>query len=686
MSRIGRQIVLLVFASVILSVVTLTGVFLLLQTNEAVKARRAGIEATGLVLASAIADHLSQGSRQEALNVLRSITRLEHISYAAAIDKDGRRVAALGQSAMLESDIVSASDGSLATLSRGRLPVVINIVKSAQPVGKLVIVADISDLRTQLAGSAVGIILAAAAAGLLGVFAAIRLERRISGPIVSLTQAIGRIREQKNYSTKVEHQATDETGVLVDSFNSMMSEIAYRDQALERLAYFDPLTGLGNRQEFQRQLKSVLARSAGGGLQAAVMLFDLDEFKIINDSYGHTVGDAVLISVAATLKQNLAGEFHLARLGGDEFAVIAVNVETEEDIRQLLAPVIAALMRPIDIMGRQIIAGLSAGIAVLPRDGTSAGDLLRHADLALYNAKREGRGRISFYRSELDRDVQMRMELAIDLRQVIARGELEAHYQPLVNIHSGVVEGFESLIRWKHPERGYVPPGLFIPIAETNGLICDIGQWILRETCRQAREWMDSGFVVPQVSVNVSVAQIRQLDFHKQVKEAIRETRLPPGTVCLELTESLFAGATPRRVKQELENLKSGLVKLAIDDFGTGYSSLSYLQGLPFDKLKIDRAFVSGIEDNVEKRQLLRGIVDLGHALDLTVIAEGAETAGEVDLLRQMQVDQVQGYFFSKPLPAGEVMDQARRITRDFHDMFPPAGRPRVGSPLLRSA
>ena len=684
-SKIGRRIVVLVFVSVILSVVTLTGAFLVLQLHGTIEARKAGIQATGYVFASAIADHVAARDQQEALKVLRSIGRIPDIAYVVAIDANGHRIAALGKTAMLQDDTAGGDLNMVQLLRRGTLPVSIDIVRAAEPIGRLVMVADVSGLRLQLAKAMLATVLAALAAGALGVAAAVRLQRRITGPIVSLTTAMSHIREARDYSTKVTHEADDETGALVETFNAMITEIGNRDRALERMAYMDGLTGLANRQEFQRQLDALLASGLSGDTHAALFLLDLDEFKSINDSYGHSAGDKLLIDVAANLKRECPDNLQIARLGGDEFAIIGSGIATEEAAQAALAGMFASLSKPIEIMSRQVLIGASAGVAMIPRDGNSSGELLRRADLALYSAKREGRGRVHFYRPKLDEDVQVRTAIALDLQHAISGSQLEAYYQPQVNIRTGAVEGVESLLRWNHPVRGQVPPGLFIPIAESNGLICDLGHWILRESCRQAKAWIDDGFPLKQISVNVSVAQIRQFDFHREVEDILVETGLPASALCLELTESLFAGGSLKRVKHVLETLKGIGVMLAIDDFGTGYSSMSYLQGFPFDKLKIDRAFVEGIEHDADKRRLLKGMIELGHALDLSIVAEGAETVGEVAHLRKMQADQVQGYVFSRPVPAVNVVDVSAVIVSGFDERFGLPGRPQAPADLLKT-
>jgi EAL domain-containing protein (putative c-di-GMP-specific phosphodiesterase class I) len=274
--------------------------------------------------------------------------------------------------------------------------------------------------------------------------------------------------------------------------------------------------------------------------------------------------------------------------------------------------------------------------------------------------------------------MQLRSLLARDLRQAIELGQLEAHYQPQVNIQTGEVDGFESLLRWNHPVHGDVSPAKFIPIAESNGLICSLGHWILRESCSQAKAWIDEGFDIRKISVNVSIAQIRQARFELEVEEILIETRLPPSVLCLEITESLFADTSLVRVQTVLESLKGVGVKLAIDDFGTGYSSLSYLNGLPFDELKIDRAFISGIGSNASKHRLLKGMIELSHALDLSVIAEGAETQDEVKVLREMGAEQVQGYVFGRPVAAAEIPGLAQSIKALYAKQFKPRTGPRA--------
>jgi diguanylate cyclase (GGDEF)-like protein len=667
MSRIGRRIVALVLVSVTLSTVTLTGTFLWLQLRESITSRREAIQATGYVFASAIADEVAAGNQQAILNALRSIRRVPDVRQVIAIDGNGREIASLGTASMLNSDIVDENTGWYSILTHGWFPVVTEIVKAGKPVGRLLIVADIRDFRNQVATAAILTLFAALAAGGLGVAAAVRLQRRISGPIASLTRAMTHIRSARDYSLKVEHESDDETGVLVDAFNGMISEIGYRDESMRRLAHFDPLTGLANRGAFQRHLESVLSETKDANTGAVLFILDLDQFKSINDSYGHSVGDSLLMDVASRFKEECPDNLFLVRLGGDEFAVVATGVASESEAESAIAPLVAALLRPVDTFGHQILIGASVGVAMIPRDGSTTEDLLRRADLALYQAKNEGRGRVVFYRPWLDEEMQLHMSLARDLRDAAELGQLEAHYQPQVNIHSGEVDGFESLLRWNHPVHGHLGAGKFIPIAESSGLICNLGHWVMRESCRQAKAWIDQGLNVGKISVNVSVAQIRQVGFETEVEGILRDTGLPAAVLCLELTESLFADTSLMRVRNVLKKLKNLGLKLAIDDFGTGYSALSYLDGLPFDELKIDRAFVSGMASNPNKQRLIRGMIELSHALDLSVVAEGAETEDEVAILRGLGADHVQGFVYSRPVAAAEIPATVRSIKGSYN-------------------
>lgn len=423
------------------------------------------------------------------------------------------------------------------------------------------------------------------------------------------------------------------------------------ERQLEQLAYSDPLTGLANRALFKRQLATMIESCARDGQSGALLLIDLDRFKEVNDSLGHAAGDELLIHVAAVLRQELGPSPFIARLGGDEFAVLAEERGMSHVALAGLADrLIARLSGPVNLAEGEAFVGATIGIARLPEDGATTESAVRNADLALYMAKEAGRGRAQLFDPVYAQAADQRLDLGRHLRHAVETGALKAHYQPQVDLRSGRVTGFEALLRWTHPERGPISPAEFIPIAESSGLIVDLGLWVLREACRQGRAWLDAGLPARSVSVNVSPAQIWNGDFETAVSAVLAETGFPAHLLCLELTESLFVDHTEQRISRTLTSLSGLGVRLALDDFGSGYSSLGYLTRLPFDLLKVDRAFVDGISSAPEKRKLLGGIIALSHGLGMTVVAEGAELHAEVDVLRSLECDLVQGFVFSPPI------------------------------------
>ena len=475
----------------------------------------------------------------------------------------------------------------------------------------------------------------------------------------------------------VSSQAMIDSGGRTVGFQGTIQDITERKRAeeqLEKLAYFDPLTGLANRALFQREINDTLARCGRTGTSAALLLLDLDRFKEVNDSLGHAAGDELLVKVARLISRAVDAHHFLCRLGGDEFAVIVPEYQDIAEIRKLASSVNAAVAGSIQLDRGEASIGTSIGIALIPNDGANMSDLQRNADLALYRAKAEGRGRFSFFEAGMSESVQHKIALARDLRHAIDdHFGLAVHYQPQIDLATNRVTGFEALMRWKHPKFGNVPPAEFIPIAESSQLICDLGLWIIREAATQAKAWLDAGEPEREVAVNVSAAQIWNTDFAADVARILRQTGLPPHLLCLELTESLLADHTEARFRGVLLALKQLGTTLALDDFGTDYSSLGYLTQLPFDKLKIDRLFVDGITESERARKLLGGIIALGRGLGMKIVAEGAEKHAEVEILREFSCDVVQGYVFARPALADQSLAFAHSIQRD--------GPPRRGMP-----
>jgi diguanylate cyclase (GGDEF)-like protein/PAS domain S-box-containing protein len=438
------------------------------------------------------------------------------------------------------------------------------------------------------------------------------------------------------------------------------------ERKLELLAYSDPLTGLANRALFKRQLATLIDGCRLESRSGALLLIDLDRFKEVNDSLGHAAGDELLIRIAAALRLDLGPRVFIARLGGDEFAVLVERGSTSDAaLTELAERLIGRLSGPVDLTEGEAFIGATIGIARLPEHGVAAETAMRNADLALYMAKEAGRGRAQLFEPIYAQAVQQKLDLGRHLRHAVEAGTLQVHYQPQVDLRTGRVTGFEALLRWTHPERGPISPAEFIPIAESSGLIVDLGLWVLREACRQGRAWLDAGLPPRSVSVNVSPAQLWSTDFETAVSAVLAETGFPAELLCLELTENLFVDHTEQRISRMLTALSDLGVQLALDDFGSGYSSLGYLTRLPFDRLKVDRAFVDGISTAPEKRKLLGGIIALSRGLGMTVVAEGAELAAEVDVLGALDCDLVQGFVFSRPVVPDDVPLVAASIERD---------------------
>jgi diguanylate cyclase (GGDEF)-like protein len=459
------------------------------------------------------------------------------------------------------------------------------------------------------------------------------------------------------------------SGELPDGgFVQTFTDVTKRCEAearVARLASEDPLTGLPNRRVFRSALDKVsrrpssTVRDAREPIEFAVLFLDLDRFKVVNDTLGHRIGDLLLQEVAKRLKQVLRGTDVLARLGGDEFAVVVASAESRSALETLARGLIEAISQPYEIDSHRIRSSVSIGIAIGPLDGKNADDLLMAADLALYAVKAGGRGTYGFYDRSMNEGLQDRRQLEVDLREAIERGELELHYQPIIDLRSNVVTGFEALARWRHPIRGMVPPAVFIPVAEDSGLILPLGEWALTEACHRAAQWPDH----LKVSVNLSPVQFSIPSLYNVVKSILVETGLAPHRLELEITERLFMEDSAKTLSS-LHQLKQLGVRISMDDFGTGYSSLSYLRSFPYDKIKVDRAFVSDLAEGTEQVVIVQAVVSIARALGMATTAEGVETAGQREFLTALGCEEAQGYLFSKPVPIEKVPEVIAEWTR----------------------
>jgi diguanylate cyclase (GGDEF)-like protein len=415
------------------------------------------------------------------------------------------------------------------------------------------------------------------------------------------------------------------------------------------MAHHDGLTALPNRVLFRQEMERELAR-ARDGEAVAVLCIDLDHFKRVNDTLGHAAGDALLQGAADRLRACVRETDIVARLGGDEFAIVQVQAEQPRAATVLAERLIADLSRPFDIEGHQVVVGASVGIALAPSDGTEADQLMKSADMALYRAKADGRGVLRYFESEMDAKMQARRALELDLRKALVEHEFELFYQPIVDLKSNRVSGFEALLRWNHPTQGLISPADFIPIAEDMGLITPLGEWVLRQACREAAGWPER----VKVAVNLSPAQFKSKALALVVTTALADSGLAPDRLELEITESVLLQDNDT-VRGILHQLRALGVRISMDDFGTGYSSLSYLRSFPFDKIKIDQSFVRDMGQHDDSIAIVRAVAGLGRNLGMSTTAEGVETNEQLGRLREEGCTEVQGYLFSRPLPASEV-------------------------------
>ena len=444
------------------------------------------------------------------------------------------------------------------------------------------------------------------------------------------------------------------------------------NKQLRHLASHDALTGLPNRVLLDDRLAQAVAHAERDGHIFAVAMFDLDRFKIVNDSFGHRAGDELIKEVAHRIAGIARSTDTVGRLGGDEFLFIMDRLAKSEDAEHIARRAVAALQVPIRLGGVDIHTSSSIGIAVFPTDANSVETLLANADAAMYCAKQRGRNNIQCYASGMNSVTQDKVKLESDLHEALALGQFELHYQPKVDTATGGIHGAEALVRWRHPQRGLIPPGEFIPMAEACGLIDSIGAWVVREGCRQARAWQLEGLPHLRVAVNLSAFQFRHGNLLQMIREALQAADLEPRFLEVEITESALM-SDPEESVTILEQLSRMGVVVSVDDFGTGYSSMSYLRRFPIDKLKIDRGFIAELISRADDASIVKAIVSLAHSLHLKVVAEGVETEEQLALLKSIGCDQYQGFCFSPAVPAPSFATLLRESQQKSDSIVDPA-------------
>ena len=502
----------------------------------------------------------------------------------------------------------------------------------------------------------------------LGIFlplAALIVGRALK-PVQTLTEA-ARLASSKNLDMRITVKSGDELEVLANAFNRMFARLDGNLKRIHRLAYVDLVTELPNRERFRKETEHVARKALEEGNSGSVLFLDLDRFKRVNDSLGIGEGDRLLEMVARRLSEVVRGydlatgrssdNSLVARLGGDEFTVLLPEIEDSAEAARVANKLVDAIRLPFEISGHQVFLGVSVGVAVFPQDGADPETLMRHADLAMAHAKRAGGSAVQFFEPVMNQSAFERLVLENELRDAVKKDQLVVYYQPKVLMKDCAVAGAEALVRWQHPTAGLLSPGAFIEAAEECGLIGEIGDWVLRNACREAAAWRMRGVEVP-VAVNVSAMQFEREGFADSVLEALEDAKLPPHLLELELTESI-AMENPERVIEQVQPLRDRGVNFAIDDFGTGHSSLAYLTRMPFDVFKIDQTFVRDMTTDPHARIVVETILAMAKALKLETVAEGVETAEQLSMLRAQGATLAQGFFFGRPMPVEDFVEFA---------------------------
>ncbi|QJR16559.1 putative bifunctional diguanylate cyclase/phosphodiesterase [Usitatibacter palustris] len=488
--------------------------------------------------------------------------------------------------------------------------------------------------------------------GILGVLAERGLKVAYIQPIVWRDVPCGALalgyRDETSGGDEERRQARDFADRVAVAVSS-----AWRDEQLYQQAHFDPLTGLPNRLLLKDRLTQEIARGQREQRRFALLFIDIDRFKNVNDTLGHTAGDAVLAEAGRRIQGCVRDSDTVARLGGDEFTVILTNVHDPQDAGHVAEEIVAMLSESFEIDGQSTFLSASVGIVAYPEDGTTAEDLLRNADTAMYRAKAAGRATVVFFEETMNAEAVSRLMLDRDLRQAITKGEIAMHYQPLLDLRTGVVCGAEALMRWNHPEHGPIPPARFVPVAEESGFIDELGRFALDEACARMKAWRAEGLPVKRVSVNVSPRQLRKVGIVALVQQAADGAGIPHECLEIEITEGLLIEHADS-VEGLLRGLSASGVKIALDDFGTGFSSLAYLNRFPIDTIKIDRVFIDGLGYKRDSEAIVVAIIAMSHALGKSVTAEGVESAAQLEMLTEFGCDSIQGYFVGRPMPAAE--------------------------------
>ncbi|MGE5088783.1 MAG: putative bifunctional diguanylate cyclase/phosphodiesterase [Candidatus Levyibacteriota bacterium] len=609
--------------------------------------------------------------RRAAAALLARLGATPEVSRAAIFDAEGNAVAQLPPTGAAPLDAPHAGPGR--RVGWTRIDVTRDIVAGKRRVGTLRVEASLEAINRRLAWYATVVGFAAIAGVGIAVWLIDRMLVAAAGPLRQLIELMETVTAVRRRGALPEAGSEDEVSALARSFRQMLKRIRERERDLERelhdrkraeenlaqLAHYDALTSLPNRNFFNTRLTEVLASAREAGRAVALLFIDLDNFKIVNDTLGHHVGDLLLAAAAARLRNSVRTGDITCRLGGDEFTVILDDVDAPEHAGRIAAKIVDALAKPFRLLDIDVHVSASIGISMYPKDGGDASRLMKCCDMAMYHAKENGRNNFQFFSDEMNARILRRHAVETGLRRALENGEFALHYQPQVDVRSREIVGAEALLRWTDANGASVSPQDFIPVAEETGLIIPIGEWLLLAACSQAIRWQQRGLPRVHVSVNLSARQFREPGILRMIANALEDSGLDPSLLVLEFTESILMEDS-EATNAKARDLRAMGVRLAIDDFGTGYSSIGYLKRLPISEIKIDRRYVSGIPHDADGARLTQAILAMGRGLDLEVVAEGVETQAQMDFLASHHCTRAQGHLVAPALPAARFEELLR--------------------------
>jgi len=612
-----------------------------------------------------------------ARDILQAFSESKDVQVAVIYDNNNR---ALARYIKQQSNAASGSHDTLESLDNvidiekpnedidfmlaKHINIIHNIEFDNETIGKLFIKADVSHLYDEI----IQYLFFTSSMALVGLGLAsillLKLRQSITWPLQKLTSLMDSVTENNDYSIRAENDSSDEIGILSRGFNKMLKHIQINDEKLahelaerykaeehlDKLAYYDVVTDLPNRHFFHQKLVQVIEQAINKKSIMALVFLDLDNFKIVNDTLGHNTGDLLLKQASSRLSSVVRQSDHICRIGGDEFAIIIENIKQIDDAAVVTTKCIESLSKPFVFDGKNFFIGVSIGISICPDDAITANDLLVNADMAMYEAKLNGKNNYQYYDRKMNVAHSKKYQLESDLRHAIEQDQLELHYQPQVDAQSGMLSGVEALMRWDHPEKGMIEPDVFIPVAEESGLILKLGEWLLNTACTHAKQIDSSALKGIRVAVNISAKQMLEKSFIDIVLTALKRSGASPSLLEFELTESILMD-DGEILHSNVNQLKQLGISVVIDDFGAGFSSMGYLKSFPINMLKIDKSFISGLPDSSEDAAITQAVIAMSHSLNIKVIAEGVEHKSQVDLLRNYTCDYIQGYYYAKPMP-----------------------------------